>query len=694
MKKILILFIFLSLGNLSAQINIPDANFKAKLLLANASNNIARDANYNSITIDTNNNGQIESSEALIVVYLFLENSSIQSLVGIESFVNLESLNCGNNLLSSIDISLLTNLNLLILSNNNLSILSLSNPNLTSLNFSGNFLTFFDSSNLPALQFINGNFNNIEILDFSNNLNFTQGDFKNNNLKNINFKNSTISNFALGNEMYQNNPNLQFVCVNDNFINQAQVIFNTTAGIPNNVVVNSYCSFNPGGTFYTIQGNTKYDANTNGCDSNDANYSNLKINLTDGTNTGSVIANTSGNYNLPVSAGSHTLTPVLENPTYFMVSPSSATVTFPAMANPFVQNFCISPNGMHNDLEITLIPISIAKAGFDASYKLKFKNKGTQTQSGTINFNFPDAVLDLVSSNPATSNTATNVLTYNFSNLQSFESREINIVFNLNSPTETPALNAGSILNFSASITGLADETPLDNVAELNQTVVNAFDPNDKICLEGTNLNPSKIGDYLNYKIRFENTGNANATNVVVKDIIDVSKFDIATLLMVATSHDCYTKISEGNKVEFIFENINLPFTANANDGYVVFKIKSKSNLVAGDQVSNLAQIYFDYNFPITTNTATSNFQTLGLNEFSSSKNFIISPNPTNSVLNITNFNNSIISSITIYNLLGQQMQTIINPNEIIDVSNLQSGNYIVSIKTEKATENFKFIKQ
>jgi uncharacterized repeat protein (TIGR01451 family) len=377
-----------------------------------------------------------------------------------------------------------------------------------------------------------------------------------------------------------------------------------------------------------------------------------------------------------------------------VVSPSTAMVTFPASTSPFSQNFCVSPNGIHNDLEIVLIPITIAKAGFDASYKLKFKNKGTQTQSGTINFNFPDAVLDLVSSNPATSNTATNVLTYNFSNLQSFESREINIVFNLNSPTETPALNAGSILNFSASITGLADETPLDNVAELNQTVVNAFDPNDKICLEGTNLNPSKIGDYLNYKIRFENTGNANATNVVVKDIIDVSKFDIATLLMVATSHDCYTKISEGNKVEFIFENINLPFTANANDGYVVFKIKSKSNLVAGDQVSNLAQIYFDYNFPITTNTATSNFQTLGLNEFSSSKNFIISPNPTNSVLNITNFNNSIISSITIYNLLGQQMQTIINPNEIIDVSNLQSGNYIVSIKTEKATENFKFIKQ
>jgi uncharacterized repeat protein (TIGR01451 family) len=658
MKKILILFIFLSFGNLNAQIlNIPDANFKAKLLLADVNNTIAFASNgTTSIKIDINNNGEIETNEALLVYSLDVSNSSIASLEGLQNFINLKQLFCNNNQINTLNLS--------------------SNINLIHINCNNNLLTSLDTSNITNLSFG---------ISCNNNL-----------LSSLNLKGIGSSFIYTFNGLtYSNNPNLDYICIRENIPELTSYIIDSNIFLGlSNVVINSYCSFNPGGTFYTIQGNTKYDANANDCDTNDANFANLKINLTDGTNSGSVIANTSGNYNLPVSAGTHTLTPVLENPTYFVVSPSTAMVTFPASTSPFSQNFCVSPNGIHNDLEIVLIPITIAKAGFDASYKLKFKNKGTQTQSGTINFNFPDAVLDLVSSNPATSNTATNVLTYNFSNLQSFESREINIVFNLNSPTETPALNAGSILNFSASITGLADETPLDNVAELNQTVVNAFDPNDKICLEGTNLNPSKIGDYLNYKIRFENTGNANATNVVVKDIIDVSKFDIATLLMVATSHDCYTKISEGNKVEFIFENINLPFTANANDGYVVFKIKSKSNLVAGDQVSNLAQIYFDYNFPITTNTATSNFQTLGLNEFSSSKNFIISPNPTNSVLNITNFNNSIISSITIYNLLGQQMQTIINPNEIIDVSNLQSGNYIVSIKTEKATENFKFIKQ
>ncbi len=54
------------------------------------------------------------------------------------------------------------------------------------------------------------------------------------------------------------------------------------------------------------------------------------------------------------------------------------------------------------------------------------------------------------------------------------------------------------------------------------------------------------------------------------------------------------TKISETNKVEFIFENINLPFDDATNDGYVAFKIQTNPSLVVGDSFSNTASIYFD----------------------------------------------------------------------------------------------------
>jgi Zn-dependent M32 family carboxypeptidase len=94
----------------------------------------------------------------------------------------------------------------------------------------------------------------------------------------------------------------------------------------------------------------------------------------------------------------------------------------------------------------------------------------------------------------------------------------------------------------------------------LRQTVVNSFDPNDKTCLEGSTIPPSAVGKYVHYMIRFENKGTAEAQNVVVKDMIDTSKFDISSLVVTQGSHPFVTRITETNKVEFIFEKYQFTF--------------------------------------------------------------------------------------------------------------------------------------
>ena len=269
------------------------------------------------------------------------------------------------------------------------------------------------------------------------------------------------------------------------------------------------------------------------------------------------------------------------------------------------------------------------------------------------------------------------------------------VTLNVNSPMEIPAVNGGDILNYTALINGLnTDETLVDNSATLNQIVVNSYDPNDKTCLEGTTINPSMIGQYVHYQIRFENTGTFPAENIVVKDMIDTTKFDIATLQITDASHSCVTRITNPNKVEFIFEDINLPFDDANNDGYVVFKIKTKSTLVVGNSISNLANIYFDYNFPIVTNTATSTYQVLGTNEFDSNNALTLYPIPVKDNLNFSFKNSEITSSISIYNLLGQLIQTITNPSNSIDVSNLQSGSYLIKVTTDKGISSGKFVKE
>ncbi|MET0758978.1 MAG: T9SS type A sorting domain-containing protein, partial [Flavobacterium sp.] len=398
---------------------------------------------------------------------------------------------------------------------------------------------------------------------------------------------------------------------------------------------------------------------------------------------------------IPVQTGTHTLTPILENPTYFNVSPSTVNVTFPTQASPFTQNFCVTANGIHPDLEVTLLPLTPARPGFDATYKIIYKNKGNTTQSGSVNLTFNDAVLDLVSANPVSSQ-ATNILSWNFTTLLPFETREITLTLNLNSPTETPAVNSGYILNYNATIASAAtDESPSDNSLAYNQTVVNSFDPNDKTCLEGATITPAKVGDYVHYMIRFENNGSANAQNVVVKDIIDTVKFDINTLIPIKGSHSFVTNITSGNKVEFIFQNINLPFGNANNDGYVAFKIKTKATLVVGDTFTNNASIYFDYNFPIVTNTATTTIAVLAIQDFVFSNYFTLYPNPAKDILNIAAKETIEVASINIYNTIGQLVLVIPNAQNTssVDVSGLTSGNYFIKINSDKGTSNTKFIK-
>jgi hypothetical protein len=165
---------------------------------------------------------------------------------------------------------------------------------------------------------------------------------------------------------FDGNPNLQYICADDENINQIQQLINAYGYT--NCHINSYCSFIPGGTFYEISGNTKFDLNNNGCDVSDINYPNLKFNITNGTVTGSLISNSSGNYTVPVQVGNYTITPNLENPSYFNVFPTSFSVDFSTQASPFSQDFCVTANGVHSDVEIVLIPTSPARPGFDASF--------------------------------------------------------------------------------------------------------------------------------------------------------------------------------------------------------------------------------------------------------------------------------------------------------------------------------------
>ncbi len=817
MKKILLFaLLLLSFKSIAQIVNIPDPIFKAMLLSANYQTGTAStyyQPYYDpaicsggsgndivtvppSVIIDTNGNGEIEVIEAQIITKLFLYGyvgNEITDLTGIEAFVNLQSLTCRNNSLTSLNLSQngalmyldcsnnpisnfnallypflyhlnctgtlistivlppncsiktlecggssLTSLNLAqgtnllhlechyasitsidATQNTNLKSLVASYvPNLSSINITQNInlkslrisgcpvtnlttagnpnlcilyleslpITTLNTSQNQLLSQITVNNCQISVLDFSYNTTMGKTVCINNPLLTyLNIKNG-VTQFYYSGSQFNGNNNLQFVCADDGEI---QLVQNS---VDPAVTVNSYCSFVPGGNYNTISGLVRFDYNSNGCDVLDIPQSNIRVNINDGTTTGTSFTTTNGNYSFFTLTGMFAITPNIENPTWFNFSPTNSNFGFAnTNNNSATQNFCISANGIHPDVEIVIVPITPARPGFDATYKIIYKNKGNQTISGTIGFNFDDSILDYVSSTiiPTTQNTG--LLNWNYNNLLPFESRNFTVTLNVNGPTETPPVNNGNILNYSVTVNPIAgDEIATDNTFLLNQLVVGSLDPNDKTCLEGNIVSPVKIGDYLHYNINFENTGTAAATFIVVKDIIDISKFDINSLQIMNSSHPMTTRIT-GNKVEFIFQNINL---GAGQHGNVTFKIKTINTLVTGNTVTNNASIYFDYNFPVVTNIASTTFQSLSNSVFETDNSISVSPNPASSIINIQS--NATIKSIQLFDIQGRLLQTSLenNTNAVIDISQKPNGIYFLKITSDKGSKVAKIVKE
>jgi len=318
--------------------------------------------------------------------------------------------------------------------------------------------------------------------------------------------------------------------------------------------------------------------------------------------------------------------------------------------------------------------------------------------SGNVSLTFDDSRIDFVSSVPTFNAAVLNTITWNFTNLMPFENRSVFVTLNVNAPTETPAVNIGDILNFTTAITPVAtDELPLDNTFSFNQIVVGSYDPNDITCVEGDAVSVSEIGKYLHYVVNFENTGTAAAESVVVKLEINPAEFDLSSLQLMNASHEVFAEV-RNNVVEFKFANINLQPTAGdppvGGHGSILFKIKTLDTLSGGSQVNNLANIYFDYNHPIETNTARTTFAALSLPEFTKDESIVLYPNPASDFVQIKSDSN--IKQIELFDIQGRVLQTLMQNNNAVkfDISDKANGVYFLRITTEKGKSVQKIVKE
>jgi len=136
MKTIILTMLMLALAYLSdaQNVNIPDEFFKSALIVAG---------------VDANDDVEISTTEAEAITFLDVTNKNISDMTGIEAFVNLDTLYCSSNNITSLNVS--------------------SSPDLTVLRCWSNHITGLDISGCTALKELDCGDNNLTSLDVSNN---------------------------------------------------------------------------------------------------------------------------------------------------------------------------------------------------------------------------------------------------------------------------------------------------------------------------------------------------------------------------------------------------------------------------------------------------------------------------------------------------------------------------------------------
>ena len=786
----------------SVVINIPDPKFKARLLAASPTELIAMSGPNNWITLDANNDGEIQVSEALEVTYFRLSGfylqdyDKINSIEGINAFTNLTQLDCSFNFISELNIDSLTNLKILGCSGNPMTSLSLQNfPDLETLSCGDGPLSSLNLSAIPNLKYLTCGYSMLTSLDVTQFANLLSVDCRNaqltsltvngmsnlgyinapdnqlttvnlqgvtnmvglyldnnqltslvlpnapflgelwlinNQLTTINLENTpnililrlsgnlfttlniesqktTIQEFRCDNNpnletifikngrdefiWAANCPNLEYVCADESQI-PSILLGNAGLGNTDNYVVNSYCTFLPGGNYNSIIGKIIMDVNANGCDLQDLPQPNIRIDINDGTSQGATFSSTTGGYGFYTQDGSFSVTPSIENPSWFTISPSVATIPFSdANNNAIVQDFCIAPNGFHPDLEIVISPIFPSRPGQDAVYQIVYKNKGNQTLSQVdgITLNYNQNAMELILSSETPSVNSLGQLKWSYANLLPFESRSFQVTFNINATTDANPVFGNDILQFTTSIMPtVGDETVSDNTFVYNETVVDFFVTNSITCVEGQNAATSSIGEYLHYIINFENIGTDTADNIVLRMDINEAHFDISTLQILNASHNCYPRIT-GNVVEFVLQNVMLDTGGHGN---ILLKLKTVENLQPNTAVNNQARIFYDYRAPLQTNSEQTVFADLSKNDFTKNSVIQVFPNPAENSINIKS--DSTINAIEIYDAQGRIIQIILSTEitQLIDLTGYTSGIYFITIKTDKGIKTEKIIKK
>ncbi len=453
----------------------------------------------------------------------------------------------------------------------------------------------------------------------------------------------------------------------------------------------------------SISGKVYADSNSD-CvfNASDLPLQNIQLQLSNGA---LAFTNFAGEYvfnNVPY--GNHTISQSLPPFTYInnCTQPSSVTIntSTPNLTNIDFKDSTIS----QTDLSLWMYSTLYVPGGPNASITLYPSNSSADTVNAIVSFVLNDSLMYNYANPAPTMITSTpngDSLTWNMALSPSYALNNIQVF--INTPSSYPMglfiQSCGSVMPVSAIDSNLSN-----NSYCVNKFTASSYDPNDKTVspqgigpIGGITINDS----VLDYVVRFQNTGTAEAMNIKILDTLS-SKVNINTFEVLASSHNYMVDVLNGTILQFKFNHINLP-DSNTNEplshGFIAYRIHQKTGNIPGDEIKNTASIYFDFNSPVVTNTTLNTIITpTAVHDLSNPTTILAYPSPVTDELNII-LKGAIGKDIHIdlINAIGRKVKSIhrlrnMNETYAINVSELPVGHYVLKITNARDVHTQKIL--
>ena len=432
------------------------------------------------------------------------------------------------------------------------------------------------------------------------------------------------------------------------------------------------CGFITGTSYVDVDGNCQQDPGEVGIP-----FSPLRVQPLDEV----VLTDQSGRFTIPLLNGAYTLEQM--DPLVEPICPAVQPLPFTVNSDQTVQD--LANISMHPPDLMASISGSVLRPGFFTNYHIAVRNNAA-LESGAVTVTVElDPTLEYISSIPAASTVSGSTLTWELDPFIGFG--HFNTYVRVRVPVVTPL---GTWVSTTVSIAStLADVVPANDTDVHTAQVVGSFDPNDKRATTSSRASEDLYvidqDEWIDYTIRFQNTGTFAAEFVVITDTLP-AELDMLTFQQGVASHPFNVLFKPGRIVEWRFDNIMLPDSTSdepGSHGLVKFRIRPNLPLLPGTTISNTAYIFFDFNEPVITEPSvlTASVGTYIL-EQQNGAGLLLMPNPTSGSLIVLASDNATIGVLQVVSLDGRVVlqQRMEGPRTVLDVANLNSGLYTLNL--------------